>query len=517
MRTLAVGMDAANLSLVREWGERGELPTLHSLIDRGTVARLRAELPYSPESAWASMMSGCVPGKHGIYNWRQIVPGKHRLVRTPARTFRQPFWSQLRRGPDRQGVIVVDVPYVSAVEDDGVVQVLGWGQRGAVHHESWPRDLLDRIRARHGRYPDALEHDHHGRRRAGRRLRSALERMTDTRARLVIELMRENDWDLAVIPFFETHHGGHAFHRYLDPLTVGHDVGRRWHSGSLLALYQAFDGALERLIEAAGPDVNVIVFSGFGMRPNTVGAEAIEQILTGLGYQVPAAVPAGTRRTEWWRQAALRATPGRVRRWVNRRLPEGTSDRHVSRLWAESVDWERSVAFSLSEPGHSFVQLTDPDAPDAAELREEIAAELRRVTEADSGESAIVDIQHRDDVAFGPNAWTLPDLSIRWDEERNLRRIRHPRLGVLENDIGSGLVSEHTDRGFLIGAGPGIPRGDGAIAGRWADVAPTLLHLHGRPIPTEMDGEPLSMLDDALGPPRREPIDISDGDPWRGL
>ena len=517
MRTLAVGMDAAELPLVVEWAERGELPILRSLIDRGALARLRAELPYSPESAWASMMSGCVPGKHGIYNWRQVVPGTRRLVRTPARTYRQPFWTQLRRGPDPKGVLVVDVPYIPAVEDDGVVQVLGWGRRGWVGGESWPRDLLDRVQARHGRYPRGIEHDHRGRRHAGRRLRSTLARMTNTRAALVIDLMEGHDWDLAVVAFYEPHHGGHAFHRYLDPMTVGHDVGRRWHSGGLLALYRAFDGALARLIEAAGPDVNVFVFSGFGMRPNTVGAEAIEQVLTGLGYQVPAAAPAATRRTEWFRQAALRATPGSVRRWVNRRLPEGTSDRHVSRLWTQSIDWERSVAFSLSEPGHSFVQLTDPDAPGAAGLREEIAAELRRVTEADTGEPAIVDVQHRDEVTTGPNAWTLPDLSILWDQERYLGRLRHPRLGILENDIGGGLVSEHTDRGFVIGAGPGIRRCDDGVAGRWTDVAPTLLHLHGRPIPTDMDGEPLDILAEDLGLARREPIDISDGDPWRDV
>lgn len=517
MRTLAVGMDAAHPPLVREWVERGELPTLAGLVDRGALVRLRAELPFSPESAWASLTSGCAPGKHGIYNWRQVVPGTHRLVRTPSRSFRQPFWTQLRRGPNPQRVIVLDVPYVSAIEDDGVVQVLGWGQRGATRHESWPPDLLDRAHARHGRYPGGLDQEHHGRRRAARRVRSGLERMVDTRARLAIELMREHDWDLAVLGFFETHHGGHAFHRYLDPLTVGHDVGRRRHSRSLLDLYRAFDDALARMIEAAGPDTNVVVFSGFGMRPNTVGAEAIEQVLVGLGYQVPASTSGGARRTEWMRRLALTAVPGRVRRWVNRRLLAGTSDRHLARLWAESIDWERTVAFSLAEPGHSFVQLKDPDAPDAARLREQISAELRRVTEADSGEQAVVEILDRRDVATGPNAWMLPDLAVIWSEDRLLNRLRHPDLGVFENEIGRGLVSEHTDEGFVIAAGPGVRDADGALEGRWVDLAPTLLHLHGRPIPADFDGEPLDLLADGLGPPRREEIDIADEGPWRGV
>ena len=78
-------------------------------------------------------------------------------------------------------------------------------------------------------------------------------------------------------------------------------------------------------------------------------------------------------------------------------------------------------------------------------------------------------------------------------------------------------MSEHTDQGFLIAAGPGIRRREQELSGRWADVAPTLLHLHGRPIPTDIDGEPLDLLAESLGPPRREEIDIADGDPWRGV
>jgi predicted AlkP superfamily phosphohydrolase/phosphomutase len=517
MRTVAIGMDAADLPLVVEWVEGGELPTLQALRERGALARLRAEQPFSPESAWATMMTGCVPGKHGIYNWRQIVPGTHRLVRTPSRSFRQPFWTQLRSGPEPRRVLIVDVPYVSPAKDDGAVQVLGWGQRGAIRHESWPEDLLDRVQARHGRYPDGLDQDHHGRRRAGRRLFSELMRMTATRACLAIELMQEHDWDLAVIGFFETHHGGHAFHRYLDPLTFGHDVGRRWHSGALLDLYRAFDGALAKLLAAAGPDANAIVFSGFGMRPNTIGAEAVDQVMTGLGYQVPATPSAGARRTEWMRRAALNATPARVRRWVNRRLPAGTSERHLERLWTESIDWERTVAYSLSEPGHAFVQLAAPDAPNAAGLREEIAAEFRRLTEADTGQPAVEDVLDRHDVVSGPNASVLPDLAVLWSQDRNLERLRHPRLGVIKSDLGRSLVSEHTAQGFLIAAGPGIRPRDDALDGRWVDVAPTLLHLHGRPIPADVDGEPLDLLAESLGPPQRKEIDIADEDPWRGV
>jgi predicted AlkP superfamily phosphohydrolase/phosphomutase len=517
MRTLVIGMDAGDLPFVRACIDRGKLPTLKAMTERGALARLQVVQPFSPEAAWATIVTGCVPGKHGIYNWRQIVPGTNRMARTPGRTYRQPFWTQLRRGGEPQDLLLVDVPYAPPLEEEGVTQVIGWGMRGGRRQQSWPEDLLDRVHARHGRYPLGLDQDHHGRRRAGRRLLRALQDQIKTRGQLAIELTQEHPWDLAVIAFSELHHGGHAFHRYVDERTLGHDIGHRWHSSSLLDLYQVFDDAVGGLIDAVGPDVNTIVISGFGMRPNTNGPAALERVMTGLGYYVPTRASSGTQRAEWMRRVALEATPGRLRRWVNQRLLGGASERHVDRLWFESTDWDRTVAFSLSEPGHSFVQLARPEPAGADALLDEIAGELRQLTDADTGEPAVTEILRRNEVSFGPNVHVLPDLSVHWSLRRYLLRLRHPRIGVVEDDLSRTLLSEHTEEGFMIAAGPQIPeRSEDAIGG-WVDVAPTLLHLHDRPIPEEMDGEPLELFGDSHGPPRREQIDIADKDPWRGL
>jgi hypothetical protein len=40
--------------------------------------------------------------------------------------------------------------------------------------------------------------------------------------------------------------------------------------------------------------------------------------------------------------------------------------------------------------------------------------------------------------------------------------------------------------------------------------------MHGRTIPEDLDGAPLDLLEPALGAPRREAVDISAPDPWRG-
>lgn len=516
MRTLAIGMDAADSRLVLDLIRRGELPALGALAERGGFARLETGPPFSQEVAWPTIITGCLPDKHGIYNWRAIVPGTHRLARTPARTYRKPFWTQFRRDSADQRAILIDVPSASRREDDRLVELLGWGQRGAPRHHSWPEDLLGRVNARYGRYAGGLDDEHHGRRGAGRRLLRILKRMTELRTEIAADLMRERDWNLCLVAYFEPHYGGHAFHRYLDPSSVGHERGRRWHSDSLPDLYRSFDRAVERLLDVAGPEANVLVFSGFGMRANTNELAVLDQVMTGLGYQVPQSSSANSRWTESLRQFAIGAIPGRFRRGINRRLPAGTADRHLERLWLESTDWDRTSAYALGEPGHSFVRLMHPERPDADALRNEIAEELGRLTDVETGRPAVKRITHRDQVFSGPNAHALPDLSITWSLGSFLRRVHHPRLGVVEEDMRHIKPSEHTEDGFVIAAGPGIRRGAGERTGHVSDLAPSVLHMHGLPIPEEMDGAPLDLLADSLGAPRREAIDIVDEDPWRG-
>jgi predicted AlkP superfamily phosphohydrolase/phosphomutase len=510
-------MDAGDSELVREWIAAGELPVLAELAERGATAGLATGPGVGAEVTWPQIVSGCTAGKNGMYNWRAIVPGTDRLARTPHATYVEPFWAGLQRGDDPRDVLLVDVPY--APLDGGVrtTAVLGWGQRGAPRHGSVPADLLERIRRDHGSYREGLDEEHGRRNRKASRLLGGLVGMVETRTRLVAELIRERPWDLCLAVYFETHYGGHAFHRYLDPATIGHERGLERHAGSLLEIYRAFDRGVGELIEAAGDGVDVIVFSGFGMRPNTNGLAVLESMMSGLGYHRPNREAAGTRGTETIRQLILRTIPGPVRRAMNRRLPEGTADRHLERLWIESTDWDQTNAYALGEPGHSHVRIARRAYDDRAALRDEIAGELLRLEDADTGAPAVAELVIAEDAFEGPHVDLLPDIWIGWKRAGFLRRVRHPDLGVLVEDMTDHIKpSEHTERGFAIAAGPNVARRDAEVEGHLVDLGPTILHMHGRAIPEDLDGAPLDLLVPALGASRREAVDIGAPDPWRG-
>jgi predicted AlkP superfamily phosphohydrolase/phosphomutase len=513
-RTLVIGLDAADAGLVWRWCGEGKLPALAGLIDRGAAVRLSSETGLGSEAIWPTALTGCMPGKHGIYNWRSIKPGTNELVRTPSRTFRKPFWWVLRHEAPKRRVLLLDVPYVSRLEDDDVTEVLGWGQREAARHHSWPEGLLDKLTAEYGGYPRGLEDEGPGRPYPPEKALEVLLEMTDTRTRLLTRLMREREWDLCFAVYFEPHHGGHRFHRYVEPgpFDLDEALTRRFEA-ALLEVYRACDEAIASLVETAGNGVNVVVVSGCGMCPASHRKNFLSKLLTRLGYQIPASPSVRSKAIRLGRSIALRAVPRPVARWIKERLPENVDADHFERLWIESTDWDRTRAYHEDDPWHPFIRLTVPE-PERRSLAEEIVTEIRALRNADTGEAAAGSVLLREEVGEGPNVHVLPDLAVHWQEHGFLRRAHHPRIGTIEGDPISPW-SEHNKRGFLIAAGPGVrPRAE-PFDDHLVNLAPTLLHLLGAPIPEGMDGVPMEgMLASDLGAPMRVRIDMSD-DPWR--
>jgi predicted AlkP superfamily phosphohydrolase/phosphomutase len=508
-------MDAADAPLVFEGIAAGKLPALAGLLERGAGAKLSSQTYYGPEAAWPTVVTGCMPGKHGAYNYRCIRPGTNDLVSAPTRTYRKPFWALLPDLGASRRLLVADMRCATRLRRDDSTEVLGWGERGARRHESWPESLLARLTAEHGAYPRDLDREHAGRHRIAAAQLRTLKRMSAVRTRILGQLMREHDWELCLAAYFESHYAGHSFHRYLVPGSWGYDPsGARRFGDALLEIYRALDRGLGELIRAAGDQTNVIVFSAFGMRPNTNGERVLGELMVKLGYQVPTAPPGGTRRVELLRRAVRAAVPWPIRRRLRARLPEPVVGSHLERVWRESTDWSLTSAYPEGEPGHSFVRFNGPGTRDGAGLGEEIAAELRLLENADTGEPAVERVTPRDAVAPGPHADSLPDLSISWARSAILRRVRHPRVGVIEDDLTGLQRSEHTDEGFVIAAGPAIRARSDPVEGHVVDLAPTVLHLVGAAIPKEMDGAPLEgLLAPELGAPTRVEVDMGD-DPW---
>lgn len=528
-RVLALSFDAADGELLRRWAESGDLPVLGGLMERGGVARLRSDAALTPESTWASIISGCRPPTHGVYDWREMEPGTYVRRRRPSRSFRRPFWELLQdgaapaEGPPR--VILLDVPSARRARNDLTTSVLGWGQRGAIRRVSWPEGLLDEVTRRHGGYVHNLNRDVPGRPLLERLQLRSMERMVARRTEILRDLMAEHPWDICLAPYFESHYAGHAFHMY----AARDDYIERVPRGAglrdaLLRVYQAVDASVGELIEAAPAYTHVAAFSGFGLRPNTSGTDVLPGLLEKLGYTAPGRASGRSRRRELIRRAGLAVVPRPLARAVRRRTvtPEEV-DRHLEQLWTEGIDWSRTRAWAETEPGSAYIWLNvagrQPQgivAPgqEYDDLCAEIVAELKQLTDARTGVPAVEEVIHRDEFGAGPHVDALPDLLVTWTRTAVIRSAHHPRAGLIEEGGLDWKVTEHNDNGLLVLAGPCVAPGTEAADAGVEDIAPTLMHLMGGAVPADGDGRPLTeLLKDDLPPVRRAAMNCAD-DGW---
>ncbi|MGH2956599.1 MAG: alkaline phosphatase family protein [Solirubrobacterales bacterium] len=515
MPVLVVGLDSADRGLLFEWAREGELPALAGLMETGSTARLRSVAELLPESVWPTVFTGCGPGRNGHYNHRCVRPGTYSLVPSPGRTYKRPLWELVSERGGR--ALLLDVAYTDPVPSERVVQVAGWGLRGALKPRSWPPELLGSLQARHGAYARGLEEHYERSKRAERRhLRESI-RMAGRRTQIALELMATNDWDLTVIDYWEPHNAGHVFHPYLDgPVATRGDRG---FARALLDVYRAVDEGLGRLLEAAAPETDVIALSPYGLRRNRIGDRILPRVLTGLGYTVERPVPPLVRAAH----LARSAFPNSIRRQVNERLPIDARMRLMERMWAEPVDWSRTRAVAEAEIGHGWIRINlrgrepqgtvDPGA-EYEELCEEIGFELCSLTDGETGKPIVAAVERSSDLLGGEHVAELPDLLVRWREGPFVRSARHPRLGLIKGDVHDVPMTEHSGEGFAIAAGPRMRSGADLDGAEIADLGATLAYLLGCPVPEDMDGRVLTELIEpralAVAPPTREAIDWFD-------
>jgi predicted AlkP superfamily phosphohydrolase/phosphomutase len=68
-KVIIIGIDGGTFDIIRPMVQRGELPVLASLMEKGVWGELRSTIPPITAPAWVSFMTGKNPGKHSIFEF----------------------------------------------------------------------------------------------------------------------------------------------------------------------------------------------------------------------------------------------------------------------------------------------------------------------------------------------------------------------------------------------------------------------------------------------------------------
>jgi predicted AlkP superfamily phosphohydrolase/phosphomutase len=498
-RTLFIGMDGATFTVLDDLvaGPAPVMPFMAKIFAEGVRAKLRSTPNPLTPPAWVSLMTGRSPGNHGVFDFIRteergddmfftLYDSRDCLVET--------IWSIASRQGKR--VAALNFPFTAPPPSDlNGFMVPGFVPWRHLRRNCMPKGLYDQLKAIPDFNPKELAWDFEQEKQALDEL-SDEDRENWVRYHLPREmqwfriadyLLREESPELMAVMFDGVDKLQHQAWLYIDPREQTSDVSdyHRRMRALCLDYFRQLDGFIERLVTAAGPDVQVFLASDHGFTATTEIVR-INTYLHEKGYL----------------------------HWLD--VPKTAEGKRREDSMFAYLDWEKTVAYCgtpssngitirvAREPGQTGVKPEDYEA-----LRERLIADLRAFVDPATGERIVTEIHLREDAFPGAAMHNAPDLLLvlrdfGFVSIKNKAPAVEPRPSI---------AGTHHPDGVFIAYGPGIAKGTVMDRRNIVDVGSTLLHSVGLPVPSDFEGRvPEELFTKAhlaahpveIGPPTRQ-------------
>ena len=479
MSVIAIGIDAAEPTLVRELVEAGRLPALRRLLGQGAWRGVRSSAGIASGSIWPTFMTGTPPLVHGVHADWTWKPDTMTAGRCRADMI-VPFWKPLADAGVRVGVI--DVPYAPRVGLREGFEIGEWGPHDVLegHMRAEPAgvgELVGRIRP-HPLSVGLLNPAGPGDARGLRAVIEACLSGIQARGELVRLLIRERRPQCAIVEFSEVHHASHFLWHTIapdHPLYAGDAYALtddRVRSG-LTTIFEAVDREIGSILDLAGDDAAAMVFSLHGMRPATGVVTLLGPLLCEQGF---------SRLSDWTRQsgrerllsmfaAMKRHSPSALKSLYYRTVPQAATRRLARPTLLPAYDWAATRAFAWPSDQHGWIRVNlkgreaagtvEPDDYDAT--CDELEAFLLSLTDAADRPlvQEVVRPASRVEEAAGS---TLPDLVVHWADPAYASSLKIAGSRLVAHTVAPYITGQHTLDGFCISRGLDTDRaGDGVM------------------------------------------------------
>lgn len=525
-RKVAVfGLDGITFDLLQPWLDEGRLPNLARLLQSGASGRLRSTIPPVSASAWASFATGTNPGQHGLVDFTYPAPDGYDIQVTNGRTRAVPaLWEIVNAAGGQCGVVSMPMTYPPRpLHGFMLCSFLTPSQE--VDY-TYPAALKQELAEKFGPYP--LHMSEKGRGSDPRIFVRAVKQMEIDRAQAVKHLLQNKPWDLFMYVIETTDNLQHEVWHLLDESHPLYDAETAAAAvPEILDYYETVDRLLGEMLALVPEDALVVVLSDHGFGPFHKFFH-INNWLAANGWLKFRRTPLSLLKRLAFK---LGVTPINALKWLTA-LRLGGMRKNVKRgrgggmlrrvfLSFNDVDWARTKAFSVGNFGQVYVNVQGKRplgavAPEAYEqLRDEIAAKATALRDPVDGSQVVPTVYKREAVFHGVSAERLPDLVLHTD------RAKYVSFG--HADFGSNKIVEpstgQTGHHHMVGvvglAGPGVRAGLQLPEASLLDLAPTILHYLGLPVPRYMDGRVLTAaFTEAFN--AENPVQYEDVDPTSG-
>jgi len=484
VKVIVIGLDGASFDLIDPWLNAGKLPHLRQLIKHGVKGRLKSCLPPTTSPNWKCYSTGKNPGKLGIFWWENIDFKNRRVYIPTTRVHSKEIGDYISESGQKVGIVNMPLTYPPRRVNGFVI---AGGPDAPERHFTYPEDLESRLRREFGYMVHPTVRSNWW------QSKEAIEEvlaLIENRFLVAKTLAQEYQLDFLHLTIF-----------YINSLH--HDL---WNDDRVAQAWQVIDRNIGALLQDF-KESNFLVMSDHGSNEihqvfyintwlekhgylKTSGSLWLPRLLYRLGLNENSLFRIAQKLH--LNRIITKFVPKKIRN----NIPSAIGTVELERK-ASKVIWEKSKALASGQ-GPLYL------ASDEAALKEDLMQKLENLTNPLTGSKIARHVYRKEDIYQGEYLSEAPDIIIDQYPHTHIR-------GSLGNknvfEPPTRWRAENATEGIFIASGPDFKEGIEAKNVAILDLAPTILHLMGIPVPADMDGRVLSEIFRADSKPiaRKEP------------
>lgn len=478
MKMMVIGLDGANWNLLSPWIEQGKLPNLKYIRDNGVWSDMESCLPPVTSPNWKCYSTGKNPGKLGVFWWEKVDFAQRTITIPRSSDFDGlEIWNYLGMNNIKVGIINTPTTYPPKMVNGFLIS----GGPDAMDYDfTYPKELESKLKNYgyriHAPSIDLIKTD-------SEKVVEEIYDLIDLRFQVAYKLIEEYQPDFLQLTIYYTNVLQHHF----------------WDEDYTLKAWKIIDARVGELVSRL-KDTIFIFMSDHGSNKidykfniNTwlekegylsIKKKHFGHSLSGIGLNRDNAVRILTRLG--------------LKDFFKKRLSESarnflpTSSGAVrSEAKANIIDWEKTKVLASGQ-GPIYINVA-PNSREYETIKDELIHKLTCL-KADGVHNVAKNIFSKEEIYAGKYLGQGPDLIIDQNDGIHIT----PSIGfksVFERP--DKWKAENKKTGIFMAYGPNISKG--AIDGRISivDVTPTILHIYGVPIPSDMDGRVLKEIFEA--------------------
>ncbi len=526
-KVFIISLDGATFDVLLPLMQQDCMPNLQALMQQSISSELESVIPAVTAPAWTSFMTGKNPSKHGVFGFTQFDPADNRVKLTNSSDIRSKTLWQILSDKGKR-CIVVNLPYTTPPYAIDGIMVAGWDS--PPRNFTYPDDLTAKILQQFPDYRTNLNmwlFDYMPGKSEGNfdHLIDTLIRGSQQGSILAQQFLDSETWDVFMVHFQQTDWIQHKVWGLIEEATDDQS-NREQRVQRVRECYQSIDeqvGVLLDKVKHHNPLTIVLSDHGFG---DYKGELYPNYHLSKWGYYFESSgAEKDTAKPvrEMFFKSPLLAQVYRglaaVKHWADRIVEFRRYKNFDS--WVDfaggtfggrtlPVDWNRTKVATVGayECAFLYVNMIGRSAtgivrPDEYEsIVADLLARFEQVRHPETGKKVYKRVARGTEIyPESSSDILLPDVILLPEDGYGLSS---KVSDALPQATAEGV---HRHNGVVFLRGDGLKNSVPELAPFLIDMAPTILHALGLPVPSDMDGRVLQEIFDSPRSVQYEQVD----------